>query len=51
MYASPIPSRRSELWRRLCMLGRSICNPWCIGGDLNATILSSERRPIRDVVV
>ena len=44
VYASPQGARRRELWRKLARLGENIQEPWCLGGDFNATLLASERK-------
>ncbi|XP_028769815.1 uncharacterized protein LOC114727282 [Neltuma alba] len=48
VYASPRPSQRRALWQSLTDLAGRIQGPWCVGGDLNATLLSTERQSARE---
>ncbi|KAK8708010.1 hypothetical protein V6N13_059057 [Hibiscus sabdariffa] len=43
IYASPNATKRKALWSNLCHLASSICSPWILFGDLNATLCTSER--------
>ncbi|KAL8151049.1 hypothetical protein V2J09_020857 [Rumex salicifolius] len=43
IYASPNPSSREELWRRLLDFSGSNATPWLLMGDFNETRLLSER--------
>ena len=42
IYASPIPTIRSQLWDYLARLRNSISHPWILMGDFNDILLPSE---------
>jgi hypothetical protein len=44
MYASPIYTKRLELWHHLTSLNVNFAGPWMIIGDFNETILPGEQK-------
>lgn len=44
MYASPIYTKRLELWHYLSSFKETIIGPWMIIGDFNEIILSSKQK-------
>ncbi|KAK8644024.1 hypothetical protein V6N13_013299 [Hibiscus sabdariffa] len=43
IYASPNATKRKTLWSGIRHLASSICSPWILFGDFNATLCSSDR--------
>ncbi|KAI9106550.1 hypothetical protein K1719_022078 [Acacia pycnantha] len=43
VYGSPNIVQRHALWRDILHLSTSFTVPWCLGGDLNATLGNDER--------
>jgi hypothetical protein len=44
MYASPIYTKRIELWQHLISLNANVDGPWIIIGDFNEVILPSDQK-------
>ncbi|KAK8715388.1 hypothetical protein V6N13_042722 [Hibiscus sabdariffa] len=43
IYASPNATKRKALWSSIQLLAPSICSPWVLFRDFNATLFHSDR--------